>query len=448
MLLCGTDQFMREHGEPLLREPKLRPFNAFLKDKQKINMREFWQMVFVQQGSTAAQFSLMLLLSTIVTSAAHAEESFAPVYSAQGIFTFTQRVGQRVAKPRSWNFDVARDKKGRWRIGLLADVDMNGMTIHSSSSVVYDGTNIYNLTSGDVVEANPANPSQITKLPNPGIQVASISTGPYPIDGSSALGILWLAYIAGDQLDSNTNRSKFPNLTVTDARTDPMAWSCDLVYEISQSDESNKLLKHGRFIVNPQYIKERFAEYPELDEPGNGATENRQLFYKYNFMKTNMKSETIAATYVLQKTQVVNGVTIPTMFHVEIPTEALGIGTNGYSHFDGQVTNFTSVSVNKLLPDLCDSVTVRDRRLRVKTMGSPVYRQLVEYQVTDRAWPTDTNDARVQAAVDTHAGWQRVYLGRQVVIQRNPQFVKLIILFILAMPIAFFTCRKIFRRNE
>jgi hypothetical protein len=388
----------------------------------------------------------VILLTLLTVNTVNAEDSFLPIYSAQGVFRYAQRYDQRVIEPEYWNYEVSVDSLKHWKIIIHARPVVNGLTIISDTTTVYDGTNIYSLTSGDVIKVDPTNPTHFEKVnvKNP-VQVANICVGPYPLDSSSAVGIIWLAYIAGENLDPEISKVKFPNLSVSDARMDPMAWSCDFNYELVQSSKY-KIVKSGKYIVNPLYIKPHFSDYLELDEPSNGGADDRQMFYKYDYLR-NITNEQVAAVYTLDVATNLSGIVIPTVFHLEINTDTIGFGTNGYSIFDGVITKIQATTNQSLFPMLGEDVTVRDRRLRIKTMGSSSYRKEVVYKISDGIWPISTNDARVQAAIDPKAGWRFIYSESRKITHRNPKYVRLIVIIMFFLPIGYIVSKYMIRRK-
>jgi hypothetical protein len=394
-----------------------------------------WPRRLIEAVKPLARRGVYLLIAPVLCGARNKpQDAFSPLYSVKGLITYTRKIGHDEAKPRYWPYSVAEDRERHWRITIRSDDSFRGTPLRSKVSIAYDGTNVYSLTDADVFRIDPLDPFHLQRMTNTGpVSVGKICPGPYPIDSSSVVGTIWLAYLSGACLDPAVSKTRLPDLAVSDARMDPMAWSCDFVYELLGTTD-RPTLKSGRFDINPAYVRPTFSDYPDLDEPPNSGTRNTQLFYSFARIKA-LKRSTTVAVYVLEGTTNIDGVSVPTRFRVEVPTSAMGFG-KGYLRFDGLATNCQAGRIESLLPPLRGSVTMRDRRMRVKVKGAPTYRSEVVYVVTNDVWATDTNDPRVKAAAsDPHAGWRRIYSGSYGATNPSPKYVRLLIIFLLILPV-------------
>ena len=326
----------------------------------------------------------------LISSRSFANDTFNPVYSAYGILKY-QNINQSndVDFEEIWLFGIQEDNVGRWKAELHTQLPVASMPLKADQYVSYDGTNIYSiLYSPDRVVTTLNEPTRI--VPGNDQHAAQISTGPYPLDYSGVGGMLWLAFIGGNNLDAASSQTKFPDLTVADPRQDPGAWSCDFEYKLINS-KLRPLIYSGRFILNKKYIPESGRFYSEIDDPADEKhfEQRERLLKKLRDLDQDILTR---STYSVDETNDLNGVIVPAKFHFDI----FSLDHSGaHNHLEGVITNLVVGSPSNLMPKLSGLVTVQDRRLRVKTPDS--FRLAVLYNLGNDGWIVDTNDARIQA---------------------------------------------------
>ncbi len=326
----------------------------------------------------------------LISSRSFANDTFNPAYSAYGILKY-QHINQSndVDFEEVWLFGIQEDNVGRWKAELHTQLPVASMPLKADQYISYDGTNIYSiLYSPNKVVTTLNEPTRL--IPGNDQHAAQISTGPYPLDYSGVGGMLWLAFIGGNNLDAASSQAKFPDLTVADPRQDPGAWSCDFQYKLINS-KIRPLIYSGRFILNKKYIPESGRFYTEIDDPADEKLfEQRERLLKQ--LKDLDQDILIRSTYSVDETNDLNGVIVPTKFHFDV----FSLDHSGaHNHVEGVITNLVVGNPSNLMPELSGLVTVQDRRLRVKTPDS--FRLAVLYNLGNDGWIVDTNNARIQA---------------------------------------------------
>jgi len=321
-------------------------------------------------------------------------QPISPIYSVEGVLTYKQ-INANPSSPahytQSWLFTLMADKIGRWKCVIQTKSPDLRLPVESRQEFAYDGTNIYAVVySPQVVLTSPGSSPKIIPSTNEA-GAAEISSGPYPTDYGGAMGIIWLAYLGGQYLDPSNTTVSFPNLTVANARTDPMAWSCDFQYSLVRSDP--RFIRSGTFHLKPDLLYENSIKYPELDEPVSDAEYDEFIDVVKGYRTFNGDS-LLRTVYTLDQTNVLDGIPIPTRFHADLPP----IATN-YPSFrvEGVVTNLLPIQRLELMPALKGLTRVVDHRFRVKKESS--WRRNVFYLLDTNGWITDTNDSRIQTVL-------------------------------------------------
>ena len=380
-----------------------------------------------------------------------ADEVFSPIFTVQGTLKFQINTGAYQSHPRIIKFEVAEDRLMHWKIILHENANLLNIPITNDISVAYDGINMYGMTTSDLIIHDPSNGYNLRKATNaPRVSVVNVSTGPYPLDFSSSVGVLWLTYIAGSYLDLSTNQMKFPDLVVTSPRLDPMTWSCDFVYSLTHTKDL-EFIQSGKFFANPDYVKQRFADYSELDEPENNNEDaNRSMMAHFNYLKS-LKTSSLAGSYEILETTNLSGFAIPARARFQIPGKIFGPGSDGFSMYEVLLDRLGKLSETTLLPPLPSDVTFRDRRMREKVIGASTYRKEAVYKVDDQIWPTDTNDLRILKAVaQSGAGRYHIYEGAHKLSPYNKNrnlLLRWLIIAVAVSPILYFGLKR-FKRSD
>jgi len=326
------------------------------------------------------------------------EAAFNPLYAAQGELVFESiRDQQKVVFRQVFRFNVAEDETHKWRLDLDTEYPDPKLPIKSLEKVAYDGKDVYSVVYSPQRTVRTAT-GQTQLVPNEPIASnqfpARVCSGPYPIDHSSAIGLIWLAFLSGNHLDQSIQKVRFPNLLTTYARRDPMAWICDLDYALAQS-EKRPLLTWGRFSVNKSYISKSTLAYPQMDEPETPSdyTRVQKQIAQYSALSGDLLTR---ASYYLEETNAINGVLIPQRFRCEVQSVPDYPTITG--RFEGIVTNTTPAPRDtKLMPSLLGKIHVQDRRVRYKNRSS--FRREVYYDLGSSGWITDTNEPAIMTAL-------------------------------------------------
>ncbi|MBE0542610.1 MAG: hypothetical protein IH623_14720 [Verrucomicrobia bacterium] len=339
--------------------------------------------------STIARLGFAIAISWVANGLAGAQP-FSPLYRAEGILK-QQIHGAKPHNDQFWHFSVMEDEDGRWKVEYSTTFPNPQYPFSSRVTLSYDGTNIYSL----VVSSHTMNlaAGQIRMEDSgPHRNAGGVSGGPYPLDHSAAVGLLWLAFVGGRYADPGASSLQLPNLIVTDARTDPMTWVCDFEYVLEAAKSRRPLVATGTYVLNTNYVKARVADYVELDEPGTDEAVQIQRL-RFRAYRELSASQLKRAEYKAEEVIEVDGVLVPKVFHCYM-AGPIGIDTPNavlpYVTFEGLVTNVAARVQTNLLPEVEGVVTVSDRRFRYK--GDNEWRRLALYNLKGSTWVVNTND--------------------------------------------------------
>ncbi|MEQ2010526.1 MAG: hypothetical protein ABMA26_27380, partial [Limisphaerales bacterium] len=332
--------------------------------------------------------AIIAALTLAVLSQCKAEDTFNPAYCAEGVVGFSTSTGFK----QDFHFRLFKDAARKWKLEVQTQYPSAEMPLRSREILSFDGTNIFSvLYSPDKVEFRPGGKAVVvpaTRNEHPG----RVCTGPYPVDHSSAVGAIWLAFLSADYLDDSRRRVGFPNLLTSNARSDPEAWSCDFDYAITNRGQ-RRLLHQGRFVMNTNHLRANINGYPELDEP-SGREEILKSQSKLQWLRVACSNSPLYAVYSAEEVAEVGGSMVPSRFGSKI----FLLGTSNVAWtIQGVVTNFPTPSAVQTLPELEGNVMVQDRRVRFKTPTA--WRRDVFYSLDSSGWVIDTNNAKIVAAL-------------------------------------------------
>jgi hypothetical protein len=354
--------------------------------------------------------------------------AFEPIYSVEGMLTY-QATQKTVPSgySQAWSFKLASDKLGRWQLQVHVKQPNPQFPVESTQHLTYDGTNIYGVVySPQVVVTRPGSPPKLIPATDK-TGAAQITSGPYPVDYGGAVGIIWLAFLGGQYVDSSKERVSFPNLSVGNARGDPMAWACDFQYRFV-GDHASKLISSGSFWVSLDRLKSKSYQYPELDEPESDYSYDKfaDSLRTYRALKADNR---LRSTYVLDQTNMVGGVLVPSRFHIDLlPVDE----SDAAFHVQGEATNVPPVLVADIMPPLIGLISVQDQRFRYKNAHS--WRGNVHYFLEADGWIIDTNDARVKTAV-ARTPAQPIMTSSNTAVTVKPTAIRLLIIVLMAVPL-------------
>jgi hypothetical protein len=291
----------------------------------------------------------------------------------------------RAVSTNTFIFDFYQGEGSTWRITVASFIPQWQLT--STEHIAYNGTDVFSIVHSDKrVDVN-MKPIPNTPLET-GFSPARICRGPYPVDHSSVVGLLWLAFVAGPYLSEKSN-ARVPNLLVTDARTDPLAWTCDFDYSLDRAGDP-PLLQSGTFRINKTLISLDLVPYQDLDEPQDGIRVQkvqRQLEAALS-LKTNALA---AAAFNLEE--------IGESFGRRFPKKFTGIrhccpdsiaGVYAMVRWHGETTNTLMSQPMAILPLLVGRVSIDDRRFMFR--GRDRYFGVRSYDLGTNHWPISTND--------------------------------------------------------
>jgi hypothetical protein len=321
-----------------------------------------------------------------------------PLYCAKGVIKYQSidkngHIFFEALKP----FSIMEDDSGKWKMELNNSSAISGSSIHSKEIISYDGKDIYSILKSDsILVSEPSSQSVKVVAKNSSFgDPAKASIGPYPVDYGNSVGILWLAFCGGKYLDPQKSDVKWPNLTVANARTDPLAWISDFKYQLIQN-ATHPLIRSGQYSANSVDLKLDPTNYTEeMDEPATPDDYSR-FEYQVNEYASQIKNFHVLSQCELDQETNFGGIDIPLQFHCDINS----LSTPSYNaHFEVIVTNITQCSNQPLLPEITAITTVEDRRMRSKPIGQKQWRREVYYTLRQNHWITDTNDMIINAAV-------------------------------------------------
>ena len=353
-------------------------------------------------------FSMLVVLGGI-SSGYCAGNVFEPSYGAYGqvILQHVSDAGQ-VDIQLLWGFGIQEDKRGRWKMELHTKYPSDKFPLTANEYISYDGTNIYSiLYSPDRVITDP-NGAPAKLGPGNNQHAARVSAGPYPLDYTAVGGILWLSFLGGRYLDTNSNQLPLPDLTEAFPRRNPTCWSCDFQYKLMPS-AYRPLVSFGTFALNKEYLAPRLVDgrYRQMDEAAT-EIEFEQLADLLKRLPTLDTNLLVRSLYQVDETNVFNGVVIPTKSHCNVfPLD----GSKASNHIEIAVTNLVAVMASEMLPDLEGIVTVEDQRLRISEEHS--WRRAVLYNLNKTGWIIDTNDPRIIAATSSQPPRIRIFAAKR-----------------------------------
>jgi hypothetical protein len=382
---------------------------------------------------------LQQLLAT--GSAATSIDEFRPLYCAQGIFQYNTET-KAFTNQQIWLFEVLEDEAGRWRLKVDTVFSHPKVRLESSEIIAYDSKDIYSIVMSPQRIVPAGKTWSIAQ--NSSLNAGRVLAGPYPIDHSSAVGILWLAFFGGRYVDHDRSRTRFPNLTVPDARTDPTAWCCDFEYNLDGSP-SRPLIRKGDYFINKRYLGQSHKDHAELDEPDNDRSLQLQQ-RQFERAHVATPSELRRASFELLETRTVNSVRVPAVFRCEI-ARPIGLSPTIEVRLAAkvEVTNVFVAPPSPLLPPVTGHVTVQDRRFRQKDLNG--WLRDVLYDLGPDGWIIDTKDPRIRSIVaDRPLRPYTPIRGRSALVYR--MVVTLVFLFVAVFPCALFFWRRLFGRPK
>jgi hypothetical protein len=312
----------------------------------------------------------------------------APRYCAKGELTY-QSYGARgaVLVEQRWGFRLMVAQTRQWRLDMETKFPNPALSYQLAQVIAYDGGSIYSLASSrDVFSMADGKLRKVTLTNGLAAQsCARISPGPYPVDESSAVGVLWLAFFAGEYLSPSTNTMRFPNLSVSAPRSDPMAFICDITYKL-RTDGDRPVLGAAEYRLNPSYLKADPGDFWELDE-----AETKEQYLQMSRLLQAYRASTPAAytsaVYSLDEAIFTNKMLIPKSFHCDL---MLAQDHNYRGVLYGRVTNLCLGTIEDLLPSVAPGIAVEDRRARMRT--SELWRKSVIYKTGRSGLQVGTND--------------------------------------------------------
>jgi len=348
-------------------------------------------------------------------------------YSASGELRFQQVLSNGVVLYEEiWQFTLDEDAIGKWKLEIYTTFPDKSLPVSVTNIISCDKTNIYSVDySSDIVETPIGGKPKVVPLKTESY-AAVISAGCYPIDESSEVGVIWLAFLGGDYLDPDKTQTRFPNLLVPDPRRDPRAWDCDLKYSLIRST-NHWLISSGEYILQRAYIRKSAVDYPEMDEPiGERQIETfKEAFSRYKNLKS---ASTVTSDYHLDETTNLNGRLLPTRFHSNLGLEDKSDVSDS---FICVVSNVAISATTDLMPPLRGTIRVEDRRMRFK--DGRTFRKDVTYTLSRNVWPTDNNDPRMSSLTAARPPQQIIEQSS------NPQkfiIVKVLFTIVLLAPLA------------
>jgi hypothetical protein len=368
--------------------------------------------------------------------AATSHGDYRPLYCAQGIFQYTTET-KAFTNQQNWLFEVLEDEAGRWQLKVDTVFSHPKVRLESTEIIAYDSKDIYSIVMSPQRIVPAGKTWSIAQ--NSSLNAGRVLAGPYPIDHSSAVGILWLAFFGGRYVDRDRSRTRFPNLTVPDARIDPTAWCCDFEYHLDGSP-SHPLIRKGEYVINKRYLGQSHKDHSELDEPDNDRSLQLQ---QRQFERAHAAGplELRRASFELLETRIVNSVRVPAVFRCEI-ARPIGLSPTIDVRLTAtvEVTNAFVAPPSPLLPPATGHVTVQDRRFRQKDRNR--WRRDVLYDLGPDGWIIDTNDPRIRSIVaDRPFRPYTPIRGRSVLVYRI--IVTLVFLFVAVVPCALFLWRRL-----
>lgn len=380
--------------------------------------------------SSWTEFSTVLSLILLVGSFS-GERSYAEgddrahfLYAAHGELRYELTKDQKLTGEQIWLFNFMEDAAGRWKMQVVSVPTADDKEpIDSNEMISFTGTDIFSIVYSDTrVDLPKGGRPKLTKGNTN--YAARVSAGPFPIDHSSAVGAIWLAFAGGRYVAPDGGQTRLPNLLVPDARNDPIAWVCDLRFEFL-AGANRKLLSWGDYLLQTNYLANDSLMYPDLDEPDSELTQEEFRRAVAAFASASEVQRT-RERYRLEESLTTNGLAIPTKFHCVVSSPITFTNFASEARILGVVTNISFPGEADVFPPVRGGVTVQDRRLRAKEANR--WRREVYYSLGRQGWIVDTNHSKIRAALV-----DRPWRSRAVTSHRQEKHRVVVVLFWLAL---------------
>ena len=331
---------------------------------------------------------------------------FTPLYTVGGVVKseYYDKAEETFVSQGERPFSVSLGSDNRWQMSLVDYWDSKEKT--TTNFVAYDGTNIFTaLYSNYYLDTETFSAVEKKKI----MGAPTIGKGPFPIHGSPAMGLLWVAFLSGDYLrGGDTNR--IPNLLRSDLYTDPTAWCADFRTRMLENS-SNPLVKEGFFELNKDYISDDLMDYPNVEEPMS----ERSAFVLSEILNTLKDIEEdgfLNSHYILSDSIKMNEITIPKEFRSSFYTlpkrdeKAYLCGKR-----TGTITNVTfNAKAVPMIPQMEGSQIVRDSRFMFKDEHK--FRNTISYFVTNQ-WELSMDDIEREKADRLYVGSRGMFAPRE-----------------------------------
>jgi hypothetical protein len=331
---------------------------------------------------------------------------FTPLYTVGGVVKseYYDKAEETFVSQGESPFSVSLGSDNRWQMSLVNYWD-DSKEKTTTNFVAYDGTNIFTaLYSKYYLDTKTFSAVEKKKI----MGAPTIGKGPFPIHGTPAMGLLWVAFLSGDYLrGGDTNR--IPNLLLSDLDTDPTAWCADFRTRMLENS-SNPLVKEGFFELNKDYISDDLMDYPNVEEPMS----ERSAFVLseiLNTLKDIEEDRFLSSHYILSDSIKMNEITIPKEFRSSFYTlpkrdeKAYLCGKR-----TGTITNVTfNAKAVPMIPQMEGSQIVRDTRFMFKDEHK--FRNTISYFVTNQ-WELSMDDIEREKADRLYVGSRGGYAPR------------------------------------
>lgn len=331
---------------------------------------------------------------------------FTPLYTVGGVVKseYYDKAEETFVSQGESPFSVSLGSDNRWQMSLVNYWD-DSKEKTTTNFVAYDGTNIFTaLYSKYYLDTKTFSAVEKKKI----MGAPTIGKGPFPIHGTPAMGLLWVAFLSGDYLrGGDTNR--IPNLLRSDLYTDPTAWCADFRTRMLENS-SNPLVKEGFFELNKDYISDDLMDYPNVEEPMS----ERSAFVLseiLNTLKDIEEDRFLSSHYILSDSIKMNEITIPKEFRSSFYTlpkrdeKAYLCGKR-----TGTITNVTfNAKAVPMIPQMEGSQIVRDSRFMFKDEHK--FRNTISYFVTNQ-WELSMDDIEREKADRLYVGLRGGYAQR------------------------------------
>jgi hypothetical protein len=376
--------------------------------------------------------TLGIALIFLSCSLAYSQDSFAPLFTAEGIVEeHLLDASGKILTTNQFPFKVSVDSNGWWQIAFQTYFPQWSLT--STEHISCNGTDIFSaLYSDKRLDENykPVNNLPLENHEHP----AQVYHGPFPVDYSSRVGLLWIAFVGGEFVNQNTIQP--PDLLAANARTDPEAWSTDFQYKLLV-ESPNPLIASGTFFLDKAKLASDVTGYPEIDEPADSKT----MLQRIERLKAAKNDELLRSTYSLQQSELIEGIRTPKQFsatHCYDPGSVQG--SSARIEWYGEVTNIIAhPAPTQLLPPIIGRINVEDCRFRSRPRAR--FQNDIWYKLDQTGWVLSTNDSRLQKASSPHL-LQRKFVGSR----KSRHLFGLAIFGLLIVLLAYFLARKTWKK--